>query len=290
MYREAVALTLVAAALLSCTSERTLEEPDARPDGAFGGLRDGGTYPVPEVVCGGAVCPGPDAEARLDESPCCLPDDTCGMRARDLGAACHHVRQPGSVDLTCPELLLLSGRSLQGCCSPSGICGYYDFEGSLGCVTDTVLPDAATCVPSGNACTSIIELPCDGPEDCAGGSVCCGHLSENRYDRFRCSPTCEELSHDHRGPWLEICHVGETCQNPQYRCGTSPDLPSFLARCYLDDLFEAGAASPDASLGGSGVACDTVECGSLEKCCLRKEEPSSCAPQGAVCTCGEESD
>lgn len=80
-----------------------------------------------------------------------------------------------------------------------------------------------TCIPEGDACNcglsgcSVLEVFCDGPEDCEGGQVCCGTLAGSSYSSFTCEDSC-----DYRGSQRIACHeemdecpAGDVCANSQ---------------------------------------------------------------------------
>lgn len=67
-----------------------------------------------------------------------------------------------------------------GCCTPEGQCGALDSSGTLGCIPNAslmmVAPQACDYDPN-NMCTSIVQVTCDGAEDCPG-QQCCGHYNQ----------------------------------------------------------------------------------------------------------------
>lgn len=75
--------------------------------------------------------------------------------------------------------------------------------------TDTCVPaDVAGRCSCDLADCQVLEVRCDGPEDCLPGEVCCGTLSGGSvYTSFECSAECRYTS-DQR----QACHVGtDTC-------------------------------------------------------------------------------
>lgn len=180
-------------------------------------------------ICGDAACTEPPLGA-LAEAACCLPSGECGLRSLVLGTACLPRAPVRGADLSCPPRSFPGGTTLGGCCGADGRCGLLDSDGELGCVGTA--PDAATCAyDPRNDCTNVVELPCDGPEDCATGKVCCGRAHRDRYDAFGCFPACDGIVDDHGGFWVEICHLRHRCQNPRFTCEPDQTLPGFLARC-----------------------------------------------------------
>lgn len=100
--------------------------------------------------CGAELCEGfviPDINVPL--TACCGPEDQCGVDVSLFGqflglprAGCEELDRPGAVDPTCPDSepiendLLTEPLTLEGCCMPSGRCGFVaDFEVlNFGCV------------------------------------------------------------------------------------------------------------------------------------------------------------
>jgi hypothetical protein len=264
---------------------------------------------LPDVVlprCGDAACTEPSAGV-LAEAACCLPSGGCGLQSLVLDTACLPRAPARGADPSCPPRSFSGGNTLAGCCGENGRCGVLDSDGELGCVPTAA--DAATCVyNAGNDCTSVVELPCDGPEDCETGRVCCGRAHRGRYDAFGCFPSCEIID-DHGGFWLEICHPRHACLNPKFSCVPDEQLPSFLARCREPApprVTDAGSPSDaDASIADAapesqdssflprakfvpvvetadlvpfgplprGVGCGNTTCKEGEKCCLRTHAP-----------------
>lgn len=80
-----------------------------------------------------------------------------------------------------------------------------------------------TCIPAGQSCTcdlpdcDVIDVACDGPEDCDAGQVCCGTLFGASYRSFACAANC-----DYRTTQRIACHqendecpAGNVCSNSQ---------------------------------------------------------------------------
>jgi hypothetical protein len=194
-----------------------------------------------------------------------------------------------------------------------------DPNSELGCVDSAA--DAALCdYHANNDCTSIVELPCDGPEDCAPGNVCCGRTQRDHYDLFGCFLSCDGIVDGQDGVWIEICHPGAPCLNPRFTCEASALLPGFLARCHdrgTPVLPDGGGLSLDASIDGDagdapvardastaadasvpppppGIACGSTNCAASEKCCLRRHVGASsgaasidpyCTKADGFCAC-----
>ncbi|HVU03880.1 MAG TPA: hypothetical protein VHE30_19110 [Polyangiaceae bacterium] len=318
MIREARALVatsvVVAVGWLpgGCTTSRTAATNGSLDAGPRTSFPDAGTLTNPVVRCADAPCEEPPGSGVLGARACCIDEDRCGLRAPALRDACLPRGNPGSVDLSCPVRSLRDGTFLQGCCTPRGECGLFDRFADLGCVP----PEPAATADSGDGasdasvacrfdpeatCRSVVELPCDGPEDCGEGRACCGRLSHDSYDRFACFASCSDQASSTGELWLEVCHPGEPCADPSLACENAPPLPAFLGRCYANrpPLPEAGtlpdgspprdaAVDPtpnaDASrLPHPGVACGAVTCG--DKCCLADPGEPYCAENGARCAC-----
>lgn len=262
--------------------------------------------PLPDVLsaCGSSACPPLPGDDPLSREPCCLPTtNECGARVRLFGPSCLSPRSPGSVDLSCPSLHVPGSGELQGCCSPDGHCGHFDRFGNLGCVPGG--PDDAgdTCTPRPDAtCTSLVEVLCDGPEDCGPERVCCARDSDGLFDRFACLASCDAGSTGPLGLWFEVCRAGGACESPGEVCGATAGLPSFLGRCRASDGAPGSASSPvaDASLDSPaprdagahaiGVVCGASVCAPGSKCCVREPEQPYCAPMDAVCECTRATD
>jgi hypothetical protein len=134
-------------------------------------------------------------------------------------------------------------------------------------------------------CTSL-ALPCDGPEDCPTGNMCCGHfgMSAGGYVEFQCLPSCTNATFDGGGQdlWLELCHAGQACEDPTFTCSTSPTyLPPWLSRCYDS----GGDAGTSGSTAASEINCGNSVCTSEQQCCLVTPGESFCTAKGAACGC-----
>lgn len=246
------------------------DSADASPDGSTpvydAALLDVTLPDVALPICGDAACTEPRLGV-LAEAACCLPSGECGLRSLELDTACLPRAPARGADLSCPPRSFPGGAILVGCCGVNGRCGLVDPDGELGCVTTAA--DAAVCAydPS-NDCTSVVELPCDGPEDCGTGTVCCGRAHGDRYDAFACFSSCDGVVDDHGGFWVEICHPRHFCLNPRFTCEPDPALPSFLARCRepapppaanVGDASDADATLNDASLVDASASDASVD-------------------------------
>lgn len=98
--------------------------------GGSGGSGGGGNTCVP------ADCP-PAPIAQIG-TPCCSPNDKCGLEVSFIGAGCIERDQPGTPDPDCPSQSF-SGFNLAGCCRPDGKCGVRDTFIGLGCVDITAV-------------------------------------------------------------------------------------------------------------------------------------------------------
>ena len=300
------------------------ETSDASTDGGREHFGDVRAIDVPARTCDGGTCTEPAFSEPLGEAACCLPFGQCGLASNVLGTECLPRHAAGGVDINCPGRNLPGGFSIQGCCTPAGRCGLFDPTGELGCIGYAA--DAATCeFDAKNDCTSIVELPCDGPEDCDDGKVCCGRVQRGRYDLFGCFPACDALIDGQSGVWVEICHPGASCTDPRFTCERSALLPPSFARCHVVESSaepDAGRSSGDASLEGSspeaspildasenaesaaegtpGVACGLMTCTAGQKCCTRTHEPNAetgppftdsyCGKPDVACACSPDAD
>jgi hypothetical protein len=285
------ALTLVALFAFSACGKRTRSQvpSDAGQPGS-GSVVDAPAVTIAPTQCGDAVCPEPVLDP-LGERACCLASGACGLRSPAFGNRCLSTHEPGGVDLTCPERRGPNEDELPGCCTPEGQCGAFDRSGDLGCIPPSTGGTGADAGPApcryspANDCTSVAELPCDGPEDCGEGAVCCAHAVRGTYDRFGCFPSCEALP-GAGGLWFELCHAGDRCQNPAYTCAPRSDLPPFLGLCFV----APPGVLPDAGSqpGGPGVRCGAGSCARDEKCCLTTPHEPHCEKSTNRCTCTPE--
>lgn len=284
---------------------------------------------VHEPTCGDVSCSEPASSEPLGEGACCLASGACGLASSVLGTECLPRHAPGGVDLTCPGRFIPGGLALPGCCGANGRCGLLDPTGELGCIAAGVADAAACRFDPRNDCSNIATLPCDGPEDCKAGQVCCGRARRDRYDLFGCFASCDGLFDGQSGVWVEICHPGSACLNAHYKCEPSAILPSFLARCHDPGPPPApvprDGAAEDASIDATvdaptprdadqssdepaamppvpGIACGQTACAPGENCCMRTHAltPSEagapapidpyCSKAGVICACSPEID
>lgn len=320
-----LAITTAIALIVACACAGPVDlSGDASTDGPnhFGKFVDAPISTGVPTVCGDARCPEPSTRGPLANVACCLADDTCGIRAGVLSTVCATKHAAGGIDLACPTRSLPGAVTLQGCCRPEGRCGVMDPAGELGCVSEG--SDASTCeFHADNDCTSIVELPCDGPEDCAAGQVCCGRAQSDHFDRFGCFASCAGIVDGQSGVWFEICQPGRPCLDPHLECRQAPELPPFLAHCRdpepppvahgdasaRDASFDADASHQADGSGADvveparrprpvlGATCGAVHCSPGEKCCLRRRgspalsmdasEPidTYCAAADTPCAC-----
>jgi len=84
--------------------------------------------------------------------------------------------------------------------------------------TDTCIPEAEACTCSLPNC-EVMEVRCDGPEDCASGEVCCGTLSQSGagYDDFVCATACQGTGNQRVACHEQDpkCEGGDICANSQ---------------------------------------------------------------------------
>lgn len=263
--------------------------------GSGGSSGVGGRQPPPPVTCGSNECTAPEGSAASGIIACCLDDNGCGLQT-PLAPKCLAPNQPGGLDLSCPGYTNPDvGIALAGCCAADGKCGALD-PMTLGCIAGADLAlDEQTCTfQPGNDCTAIIDVVCDGPEDCGDGQQCCGRFAGGSYDRFVCATNCDEAAAAVPGTWSEICHPGQTCSVEGYECKTSPYLPEYLYRCRdTGDLLCGSGGAMDACVapvtsGPNEISCGDTKCGADEKCCIRTPRDPYCAPADGFCQCIDE--
>jgi len=251
----------------------------------------GGIQPRPPVMCGGTECIPPEGAATYGIVSCCLPDNGCGLETPLAPGDCLPPNQPGGLDPSCADFNM-DPITLKGCCAADGQCGGLDVQ-SLGCIPGDKLdlPAQSCTFQPDNNCTSIIDVVCDGPEDCGSGQQCCGRFAGGSYDRFVCADTCDEVAATIPGTWSEICHPGQTCSVEGYECRSIDYLPPFLYRCRDtgSDLCEPGAPANECVVavtsGANEISCGDTTCGAGEKCCIRSPRDPYCAPADGFCQC-----
>lgn len=291
--RAALLGALVASVLfVGCSSD---DKPAAGTGGSGGSGGSGGTPPPPPVMCGTNSCTAPEGSAAYGISACCLADNACGLQT-PLAPDCLPPDAPGGLDPSCPDFAM-DPIMMRGCCAANGKCGGLDVA-NLGCIPGDKLslPDQDCVFQPNNDCTAIIDVVCDGPEDCASGQQCCGRYSGGSYDRFTCATSCDEAAAADGAIWSEICHPGQTCAIDGYLCLTSQYLPDFLYRCR--DMGTVPCGQPNAVMdacvepvnsGPDEITCGSVKCGADEKCCIRTPHEPYCAPADGFCQCITES-
>lgn len=271
---------------------------------------DGGPPPDARVTCGGTACDEPRESQVLGEIACCLPSGDCGIRVPLLGNRCFAKAHPGSVDPKCPSATMPNGASVQGCCGPEGRCGYYDRFGDLGCAVPDTSDAGARCdYDPENVCRSLVAVPCDGPEDCTAGGVCCARSNYGLTDLVGCFRSCRVAEASNGGVWLEACHSRADCRDPNARCVPAEDPPTLLAICLpsaslrppdagplkdggpldanVEPMTDAAASDARGSAdgGSAGVVCGSSRCAAGQLCCVRDPEASYCAPPADGCSC-----
>jgi hypothetical protein len=299
-------------AVSACTRSTTVTGSDAgeKPPPRAPQFVDGGPPPDASVTCGETVCSEPNQSEVLGEIACCLPSGECGIRTPLLGNRCSTKAQPGGVDPKCASVTMPNGAVAQGCCSPGGRCGYYDRFGELGCIVADGSDAGVRCeYDPDNMCRSVVAVPCDGPEDCGAGNVCCARSNYGLYDLYGCFKSCESAETTDRGIWLEVCHSRDDCRDSSDTCEPTAGLAPALSICYpsgsvqIPDAdaarsndgggLDASVASTDAGLspdaisstGDEGVACGVLRCPTGRMCCVLSPGESYCARHADGCSC-----
>ncbi len=254
-------------------------------DGSGGTSGSSGSAGEPgQVVCGGRSCPGlPASVVEQGITQCCTASDECANSAPYLDGECYSGDGAGSKDSACPTTTF-GDVTLEGCCTPEGFCGALDPTLVLGCLPGDLVGVAqqactGTVTPPGSACTLTFEAPCDGPEDCATGEVCCGRFTGSVYDQFECSSDCDTSGTS----FFEMCHSDADCTNPLNMCGATTAagaLPDYLFRCF------SSIDGPPTTTAGPGVECGGTVCATGEVCCVTDPQPPECVAAGA-CACDE---
>jgi hypothetical protein len=278
----------VIAAALVVGSACSKVEPaggDGGSAGDGGGAGTGGADAADtdaNVDCGATRCdPVPPSIERLGVASCCAAANQCGL---SIVTSCIAPDQPGGLDPSCPDVTLPgTTTTLRGCCGADSRCGALDTFMGLGCIAGADLGEAdAECVyDPNNDCVALTPLPCDGPEDCENGQVCCGKLVEGSFTEFACHDDCEEADPMRASLWLELCHPGQQCKTFGLECLTSQALPEFLFRCYTEGSEPASAGST----AEGEINCGPELCKGGETCCLRALQPPYCAPERESCRC-----
>jgi hypothetical protein len=257
--------------------------------GGTGGSRaSGGTGgSVATVECGGETCTVPAQAGMLGITACCADVDggeVCGLLT-PLASGCVVGDPNAGLDPSCPDIETPVS-TLPGCCRSDGQCGGLNAAlGGCAAAADLGGTAQACTYDPNNICTSLLEVPCDGPEDCPSGQRCCGTYGGAGYSRIECLASCAATGDGGPGGTvLEICHPGATCEDSTYTCQTSDigALPDFLFRCYSQGV---DPTTTPPSTAADEVNCGASTCGAGEKCCLREPSDPYCAPMGQDCTC-----
>jgi hypothetical protein len=253
-------------------------------------LREAGPLPdAAPVSCGGTQCAEPHSTP-LSPGPCCGDAGGCGVESPMAAAFCALEPGLGGPDLNCPDVAAFDGAILQGCCSPDGSCGAFDRFGTFGCIpgANLVSPPVACRYKDATRCDRVVEVACDGPEDCPLGFQCCARVQPDHYDAFGCFPDCRAIVDGRHGVWLPLCHPGEPCERAGQLCSTVPELPLPYARCYPSLELEVDSGPPEPF--ETGVRCGDETCATGEKCCLRPPKRTYCSPIASRCECAPDLD
>jgi hypothetical protein len=124
-----------------------------------------------------------------------------------------------SCDATCIDICTTVPPIVPGVTCGTSACG------SGVCCIPFVNTSSGTC--SSGACDAFsFTRECDGPEDCAGGSVCCGSEDDQ---------------------WTTTCTPGAACGMTEQFCHTGADCPSSKPHCcedaQVDDMRTCSATS-----------------------------------------------
>lgn len=237
-------------------------------------------------TCGGTRCPALAPElAALGASACCAEADRCGIETPFAPGTCLLPGAPGGADLACPAFTPNALFTWNGCCTPDGDCGALDGAGVLGCVANASLgaPESSCTYDPANTCERVLEVRCDGAEDCPGDRMCCGEFDGAGYRLFRCAASCAEREASTGTVWSQACHPGDACEVGGFECRASPGyLPDSLYRC-RDSGFVPSAAH---STAAEEVNCGDSICGPGEKCCVSFPGLAAhCGPADVPCPC-----
>jgi len=138
----------------------------------------------------------------------------CAMDDRDGGASLATLDDGTAFDPRVPLPGSVCGVGLPVLCEPQ----------HQKCCARSLSVD--TCIEEDEQCTcpfaecDVVEVHCDGPEDCAEGEVCCGTLEFEdggaaHYSEFSCAAKCTEQQnlacHEHG----QICPSGLLCADSQ---------------------------------------------------------------------------
>jgi hypothetical protein len=219
--------------------------------------------PTTGIKCGGVACNTRRGVGIEKLTECCTDANECGLKFPGADAKCLLQDQPGVLSPACSNYAVpdVPTLTLQGCCGPQG-CGKNDAY--LGCVvnTDLGLAAEACAYDPTNNCQAVAEIPCDGVEDCPAGQHCCTDLGGGAPDQTKCYDTCQQPG---SGTWRELCHAGDTCEDPSFQCRVSMALPAWLTRCNNSTMGALAPTNLDTAAGS--VNCGDGVCGSGKKCC-----------------------
>jgi hypothetical protein len=241
------------------------------------------------IFCGTKYCKPRQDIGIETETLCCTDSGDCGLKFPTANK-CLPPDQPGIPSADCGDYAIPNqSRTLTGCCGPKG-CGKED--AFLGCIvnTDLDLPAQTCAYDPTNTCGAVSDIPCDGPEDCPG-QHCCTEISTSSggTSKTKCYDSCVALAGDGGGSttfWRELCHAGDTCEDPTFQCRTSQFLPPFLNRC-VSGMGNPAPTNLDTSK--SRVNCGSGVCGAGQKCCFSTSAMGTltayCAEKNAACKC-----
>lgn len=240
-----------------------------------------GTMAMPPLECGDTECPALDPmSAMLGVTACCTADNGCGLMTM-LAPGCLPRNSPGGVDSSCP--MYMSGMvNWFGCCTPEGKCGAMA-GGTLGCVPNSSLmaADQNCNYDPQNTCTRIVDVACDGAEDCPGQKCCA--VYQGGYRKFECADDCAVADMPPQVYSSEACHPGEACSVAGYSCFQNlMILPDYLFRCR--DTGDA-PANTSGSTAANEINCGDAVCGAGQKCCISVPGEAVCVPKARNCPC-----
>jgi hypothetical protein len=94
-------------------------------------------------------CPDPGLLAGfIQAASCCTTSNACGLTVPALGVQdCLPLNAPGTADANCPPVAIAQVITLEGCCSPDGICGAQDTFLGLGCAQVAAEGQRVSCGP-----------------------------------------------------------------------------------------------------------------------------------------------
>jgi hypothetical protein len=253
------------------------------PAGTGGSAGSAGTMAMPPLECGNDTCPALEpGSAMLGVTQCCTDSDECGVKT-PLAASCLPMDSPGGVDPSCPIFEVMGGMlTWYGCCTPAGTCGA-QAGGNLGCIPNAELMAAeqsCTYDPA-NTCERLVDVACDGAEDCPGQKCCA--VYQGGYRKFECADDCAVADAPPSVYSSEACHPGESCTVAVYSCfQNTMILPDYLFRCR--DTGEA-PVNTGGSVLANEINCGDAVCGANQKCCISVPGQAVCTPKDQPCKC-----